>query len=64
MLLVTVRGLAAEIAKNIVLAGIGNLTLLDDALVEEEDLGADFFLREDDIGKFVSRHFRRSGKGC
>lgn len=54
MLLVTLRGLSAEIAKNIVLAGIGNLTLLDDQSVQEEDLGANFFLREDDVGKFVS----------
>ena len=62
VLLVTLRGLSAEIAKNIVLAGIGSLTLLDDQLVHEADLGADFFLREDDIGKFVRIISRFRGK--
>ncbi|KAI5481003.1 SUMO-activating enzyme subunit 1 [Pseudohyphozyma bogoriensis] len=51
VLLVTLRGVAAEITKNIVLAGIGNLTLLDSKDVQVEDLGANFFLREEDIGK-------------
>ncbi|KAM0751876.1 hypothetical protein T439DRAFT_325070 [Meredithblackwellia eburnea MCA 4105] len=51
VLLLTLRGIAVEIAKNIVLAGIGNLTLLDDKDVSEEDLGANFFLREEDVGR-------------
>ncbi|KAL1919909.1 uncharacterized protein VTP21DRAFT_1841 [Calcarisporiella thermophila] len=43
-------GLSAETCKNLVLAGIGALTLLDDAKVAEEDLGANFFLELKDIG--------------
>ncbi|KAL8280510.1 hypothetical protein RQP46_007158 [Phenoliferia psychrophenolica] len=51
VLLITLRGIATEVAKNIVLAGIGNLTLLDNNDVTPADLGANFFLREDDVGK-------------
>lgn len=47
VLLITMRALANEIAKNLVLAGIGSLTILDDATITELDLGAQFFLRED-----------------
>lgn len=54
VLLVNIRGLASEVAKNIVLAGIGRLTLLDAAQVTEEDLGSGYFLREEDIGQNVS----------
>lgn len=54
VLLVTVRALGNEIAKNLVLAGIGSLTLIDDELVTEDDLGAQFLVTEEDIGKSVS----------
>ena len=54
ILLITMRALANEIAKNLVLAGIGSLTIQDDQLVTAEDLGAQFFLTESDIGKNVS----------
>lgn len=45
------KALANEIAKNLVLAGIGSLTLLDDQNVSEADLGAQFFLSEETIGQ-------------
>lgn len=48
------RALANEIAKNLVLAGIGSLTIQDSQLVSDDDLGAQFFISEDDIGKNVS----------
>ncbi|KDE04732.1 hypothetical protein MVLG_04871 [Microbotryum lychnidis-dioicae p1A1 Lamole] len=51
VLIVNFRSLAAEIAKNIVLAGVGQVTLLDEQNVHEQDLGANFFLREDDVGQ-------------
>lgn len=54
VLVVNMRGLATEVCKNIVLAGIGQLTILDDADVTEEDLGCGFFLREADVGQKVS----------
>lgn len=44
------KGLANEIAKNLVLAGIHSLTLVDHELVTEDDLGAQFFISEADIG--------------
>lgn len=49
------RGLAAEIAKNIVLAGVGKVTLLDEQDITEVDLGANFFLREEDVSQKVRR---------
>lgn len=47
------HGLSAEIVKNIVLAGAGNVELVDDEPVVAADLGANFFLTKDDIGKPV-----------
>ncbi|BFZ61139.1 E1 ubiquitin-activating protein aos1 [Saitoella coloradoensis] len=49
ILLISLHALAAETAKNLVLAGIGRLTLLDPHPISSSDLGANFFLEEDDI---------------
>ncbi|KJZ72830.1 hypothetical protein HIM_07774 [Hirsutella minnesotensis 3608] len=46
ILLITMRALGNEIAKNLVLAGIGSLTILDGSPVTEADFGAQFFLAE------------------
>jgi ubiquitin-like 1-activating enzyme E1 A len=51
ILIVGIKALGAEVAKNLVLAGIGSLTIVDDSLVTEEDLGASFLLTESDISK-------------
>ncbi|KAI1815296.1 hypothetical protein GGS20DRAFT_544360 [Poronia punctata] len=51
ILLISMRALANEIAKNLVLAGIGSLTIIDDHVVTEADLGAQFFLSEENIGQ-------------
>lgn len=48
------RGLAAEVSKNCVLAGVGKITLLDSEDVKESDLGANYFLREEEVGLKVS----------
>ncbi|TQV92609.1 hypothetical protein V2A60_009083 [Cordyceps javanica] len=48
ILLITMRALANEVAKNLVLAGIGSLTILDSATVTEADLGAQFFQSDGD----------------
>ncbi|KAF9874026.1 ThiF family protein [Colletotrichum karsti] len=48
ILLITMKALANEIAKNLVLAGIGTLTILDGAAVSESDLGSQFFLSEEE----------------
>ena len=55
VLLVTMRALATEVAKNLVLAGIGSLTVQDSQVVVDDDLGAQFFISEQDIGKNVWR---------
>ena len=48
------RALANEIAKNLVLAGVGSLTVLDSSVVTDDDLGAQFFISEHDIGHNVN----------
>lgn len=53
ILVVTVRGLATEVIKNIVLAGVGKLIMVDGEDVKEEDLGTGFFFRDDDVGRKV-----------
>ena len=40
-----------ETLKNLVLPGVGAFTIVDDATVEEEDLGVNFFLEEDSLGR-------------
>ncbi|KAI0128546.1 hypothetical protein BJ170DRAFT_594385 [Xylariales sp. AK1849] len=50
VLLITMKALASEIAKNLVLAGIGSLTIVDDETVTEADLGAGFSLSQGHVG--------------
>ncbi|KAM7202127.1 hypothetical protein V8F20_004581 [Naviculisporaceae sp. PSN 640] len=50
ILLITMKALANEIAKNLVLAGIGSLTIVDHEVVTEPDLGAQFFLNSSHLG--------------
>ncbi|KIM83749.1 hypothetical protein PILCRDRAFT_412109 [Piloderma croceum F 1598] len=51
VLIVGVQGLGAEIAKNVVLAGVKSVTLYDPEPVTVQNLGTQFFLRQEDIGK-------------
>lgn len=56
VLLVSLRAVGTEIAKNLTLAGIQELTIIDNEEVTEDDIfGAQFFLRKEDVGKPVSR---------
>jgi len=48
-------GLGIEIAKNVVLAGIKSITLHDTTIASYQDLGSQFFLREDDVKDKKSR---------
>jgi ubiquitin-like 1-activating enzyme E1 A len=50
ILLITMRALGNEISKNLVLAGIGSLTILDDGVITEPDLGAQFFVQQEHVG--------------
>lgn len=45
------RGLGVEIAKNVVLGGVKSVTIHDTGNATWTDLSAQFFLREEDIGK-------------
>ncbi|KAK2430372.1 ubiquitin-activating enzyme E1 [Trifolium repens] len=45
------RGLGAEIAKNLILAGVKSVTLHDEGNVELWDLSSNFVFSENDIGK-------------
>ncbi|KAF4509164.1 hypothetical protein G6O67_005455 [Ophiocordyceps sinensis] len=51
VLVVGLKGLGVEIAKNIALAGVKSLTLYDPAPVQLADLSAQFFLTQHDVGK-------------
>jgi len=53
ILIIGMKSLSNEVAKNIVLSGVGGITILDPENVDPTDLGAQFFLREADIGKNV-----------
>lgn len=50
ILLINIKALANEIAKNLVLAGIGSLTIIDSEVVQDDDLGSQFFISEEQIG--------------
>ncbi|RYP58249.1 hypothetical protein DL769_009042 [Monosporascus sp. CRB-8-3] len=51
VLIVGLKGLGVEIAKNIALAGVKSLTLYDPTPVAIADLSAQFFLHPEDVGK-------------
>jgi len=51
ILIMGLKGLGVEIAKNIILAGVKSVTLYDPSPVEIADLSAQFYLKESDIGK-------------
>ncbi|KAL2918709.1 E1 ubiquitin-activating protein [Polyrhizophydium stewartii] len=51
VLIVGLKGLGIEIAKNVVLAGVKSVTLHDPEPVHIADLSSQFFLEEADIGK-------------
>ncbi|RKP19781.1 ubiquitin-activating enzyme E1 [Rozella allomycis CSF55] len=51
VLIIGLKGLGIEIAKNVVLAGVKSVTIYDKGVVKPEDLAAQFFLHESDYGK-------------
>jgi ubiquitin-like 1-activating enzyme E1 A len=53
VLIVGVSGLTNEISKNIVLAGVGSVTISDHRKVDVTDLGAQFFLPHESVGRNV-----------
>ena len=51
ILIIGLRGLGIEIAKNIIISGPNKVTVFDPQEVEIQDLGSNFYLSEKDIGK-------------
>ena len=50
VLLVGLRGVGIETAKNFILAGPRVVAIHDDEIVQIQDLGANFYLQESDVG--------------
>jgi len=51
VLIVGMRGLGVEIAKNLILAGPASVNIFDPTTVRINDLGSNFYCRESHIGK-------------
>ena len=51
VLIIGLRGLGVETAKNIILAGPHSVTIYDPEITKIQDLGNNFFLTEEDVGK-------------
>mmetsp|Transcript_30710 Transcript_30710/g.117499 ORF Transcript_30710/g.117499 Transcript_30710/m.117499 type:complete len:1043 (-) Transcript_30710:1450-4578(-) len=51
VLIVGMTGLGVEIAKNIVLAGVKTVNIIDDEIVKWNDLSSQFYLATADVGK-------------
>eukprot|EP01053_Blabericola_migrator_P001951 Blabericola_migrator_1__1950@NODE_152_length_12797_cov_95_608720_g133_i0_p2_GENE_NODE_152_length_12797_cov_95_608720_g133_i0NODE_152_length_12797_cov_95_608720_g133_i0_p2_ORF_typecomplete_len1045_score273_34ThiF/PF00899_21/3e34ThiF/PF00899_21/4_9e65UBA_e1_thiolCys/PF10585_9/7_5e62UBA_e1_thiolCys/PF10585_9/5_3e03E1_4HB/PF16191_5/6_3e17E1_4HB/PF16191_5/8_1e03E1_UFD/PF09358_10/1_4e14E1_FCCH/PF16190_5/2_2e14Shikimate_DH/PF01488_20/4_2Shikimate_DH/PF01488_20/3_8Pyr_redox_2/PF07992_14/0_073Pyr_redox_2 len=45
-----IQGAGLETAKNLILAGPGRVTVHDDTLVDQADLGSNFYLKQSDVG--------------
>jgi ubiquitin-activating enzyme E1 len=50
VIVVGLRGVGVETAKNLALQGVGAITLVDSAPLTPQDLGVNFFILESDIG--------------
>lgn len=51
VLIMGMKGLGLEIAKNVILAGVKSVTIWDCGAVEMSDLSAQYYLKEEDVGK-------------
>ena len=51
VVIIGMRGLGVEVAKNLILAGPASVTVVDDMVVSVNDLGANFYLAEEHVGK-------------
>lgn len=60
VLIVGMRGLGAEVAKNLILAGPALVDLYDPTIVSLNDLGSNFCLREEHVGKNTRAEVSRS----
>lgn len=53
-MLVGIRGIGAEICKNLVLSGVKSFTIVDPNPVNEQDFLSQFLVQRQDLGKNVS----------
>jgi ubiquitin-activating enzyme E1 len=51
ILIIGANGLGVEVAKNIVLANVGKVTLADDSIASWSDMGTHFYLQPSDVGR-------------
>ncbi|KAF9120110.1 NEDD8-activating enzyme E1 regulatory subunit, partial [Mortierella sp. 14UC] len=51
ILLINASAVGCEILKNLVLPGIGQFTVIDQGTVTQSDIGSNFFLDADSLGK-------------
>ncbi len=51
ILLVTASATGSEALKNLVLPGVGQVTVLDNSFISEADLGNNFFVTKDRVGQ-------------
>eukprot|EP01006_Ploeotia_vitrea_P020003 TRINITY_DN52254_c0_g1_i1.p1 TRINITY_DN52254_c0_g1~~TRINITY_DN52254_c0_g1_i1.p1 ORF type:complete len:330 (+),score=46.49 TRINITY_DN52254_c0_g1_i1:51-992(+) len=51
VLIVNLGGIGVEIAKNIVLSGVGSVHIVDSHVITEEDCCSNFFVRESEVGQ-------------
>jgi amyloid beta precursor protein binding protein 1 len=51
ILLIKADSVGTEALKNLVLPGIGSFTILDDFIVDQSDLGCNFFTTASSVGK-------------
>lgn len=58
VLLVGVKGLGAEVCKNLVLSGVKSVTIVDPSPVNEQDFVSQFLVQRQDLGKNVSHIIR------
>lgn len=50
-MLINLSSAGVEIAKNLMLSGIAELTILDDSIINDEDLDTNFFINAESIGE-------------
>jgi len=55
VLLLNIGGLGVEIAKNIVLAGVNSLTIIDHKPCQIKDIGCQFYISEEHVAKNLTR---------
>ena len=62
VLIIGLRGLGVETAKNLILAGPRSVTLVDDTPTQMRDLGANFYLTEEHVQGGATRAQGSVGK--